>query len=158
MKPIGYIVCIVLIAVIFHLIVVFVELPFLSANLPQLENITIEQWETSFSSWALGGVYLAGVASLLWYVLAQWSFKINHPENAKGKGTIWGLLFLISVVGVIAASFIFTMQVKSGGVAVHLLFFLNGVGCYYLSTLLFSPPVFKFIPWGAARIRPLFPW
>ena len=159
MKPIGYIACIVLITVIFFLIVVLVELPWLSANLPQLpEGITKEQWETSFSSWALGGVCLAGSASLLWYILAQWSFKINHPEDAKGKGITWGVFFLITVIGAIATSVIFTMQVKIGGIAVHLLFVLNGAGCYYLSTLLFSPPVFKFIPWGAARIRPLFPW
>ena len=158
MRPIGYITCIILIAVIFYCIVIFVELPLLSANLPQLDGVTIEQWETGFSSWALGGVCLAGLVSLLWYGLAQWTFKINHPEHAKGKGIFWSVFFLISVLGAIAASFIFTMQVKSGGVAVHLLFVLNGAGCYYLSTLLFSPPILKYIPWGASRIRPLFPW
>ena len=159
MKQIGYILGIVLITVIFSLIVILGELPLLSANLPQLpEGITIEQWETGFTTWALGGVGIAGLASLLWYGLAQSVFKINSPEDAKGKSFAWGLLFLLSVIGAIAASAIFAVQVESGGFSVHLFFVLNGGLCYYLSTLLFSPSRFKYIPWGAAQIRPLFPW
>ena len=155
MKILG----IAVIIVIFCLIVVLVELPSLSANLPQLpEGITIEQWETSFTTWALGGVSIAGLASLLWYGLAEWGFKINNPEDAKGKSLTWGLLFLLAVIGAIAASALFTAQVESGGFSVHLLFVLNGVFCYYLPTVLFSPSSFKYIPWGAAQIRPLFPW
>ena len=154
MKQIVHISGIVVIIVIFSSIVVLVELPWLSANLPQLpEGVTIEQWKTSFSSWALGGVGVAGVASLLWYGLAQWRFKINNPKDAKGKGLIWGLLFLFSIIGAIALSAMFTTQVKNGSTSAFLCFIVNGSLCYYLSTLLFSPVVFKYIPWGAAQIR-----
>ena len=154
MKQIAHIFGIVLITAIFSIIVMLVELPWLSANLPQLpEDVTIEQWKTSFSSWAVGGVGIAGVASLLWYGLAQWGFKINNPQNTRGKSLIWGLLFLFSIIGAIALGAIFTTQVKSGGGAVYLCFIVNGFLCYYVSTLLFSPAVFKYIPWGAAQIR-----
>ena len=142
------------ILVIFYPIVLFLELPLLRANLPQLpDDVKIEQWETRFTSCALAGVVFAGVMSFLWYVLAQWKYKINDPQATKGKRASWVRFLVLSVGSVIAISVIFTLIVKRGTILAYLFFFLNGSLCYYLSTLLFSPSSFKYIPWGAAQIR-----
>ena len=53
---------------------------------------------TSFKKWASVCVASAAFASLLWYILAQWGFKINRWEDTGGKRPIWLLLFLIPII------------------------------------------------------------
>jgi hypothetical protein len=113
-------------------------------------DTTIEQWKADFQIWALGLVVVAGMTIVLWYVLAQRFFKIEKPQSTE-KRWIWILFFLLPIISVIVAGVFFAGRAESRFVLPF--FVLNGVGPYYLATLLFSPSSFKYIPWGASRIR-----
>lgn len=157
MKPIGYISAILFIIVLSILIFVG-ELFLLDAYPPQMTgDVEIGQWMTSFKKWASICIACAGVASLLWYILAQWVFKINRWEDTGGKRPIWLLLFLIPIIMTVI-SCIFIEPTESSQWLIYLFFFLNGLIPYYLITLLFSPSSFKYIPIGAKGIRSLCFW
>ena len=152
MKDVLYI---FLVFVVFCLIAWFVE-PFLLSLNPQLpEGIEVGQWKTGFRIWSLFGVIFAGAMSVLWYICA-YKLKISDSQSAKGKESIWILLLIISILSAIGVAVIFTIRLKFGNFLVYFFFLLNGTLCYYISTLLFSPPSSKHIPWGASLIRPLF--
>lgn len=154
MKPFIKIVGIVIIAVVFSLIVTLVGPSLWSANLPQLpENMTIDQWETGFGNHGLIGVVFAGIASLFWYCLCQWAFKIYNPQDVEKKGYIWLTLFLLTVILSLVLAFVFTLNFKVGGTYVYLFYVGNCGLCYYLSTFIFFTPTFQHIPWPAAHIR-----
>ncbi len=151
MKHAGHICGIALITVAF-VSLVFAQLWFLDVNQPELSGVTPEQWMASFQRWAFICVASAGLASLLWYVLAQWAFKINRWENA-GKRSIWISLFLLPTIAIVV-SIIFVERAESGLRFEQYVFFLiNGLLSYYFSTLLFSPSAFKYTPTGAKYVR-----
>ena len=137
------------IPVVVYLATIFVVLPWLSADLPELpDDMDRKDWEGDFTLCLSIGVGFSLLASVLWYGFAQWRFKINNPEDAKGKRKFWVLLFIISGIATIVAIVFFTMLVKSGDVRVYALFvFIGPLLCYYLPTRLFSPTRFKYIPW-----------
>ena len=146
------VVCILVITALFGFAVIYVEIPVLETYPPQLpDNLTMGQWMASFQKWALVCVVSAGVASLLWYVLAQWVFKINRWEDT-GKRMFWVLLFLVPITTIIV-SCIYVEEVENTLMWTSLPFALNGLLPYYLTTLLFSPLSFKYIPIGAKQIR-----
>lgn len=122
-----------------------------SARLHQLENTTEEMWKESFLIGAIIGIFFASCMSLLWYACAEWVFiKIDNSQDVEGKRKWWVIFLFVSAAGSAACAFLF---LESGSTSIFPWFALNGFLCYYLPTLLFSPSVFKFIPWGAARIR-----
>ena len=155
MKVFRNIVCIIGLDVVLFLLLSQGELYFYSLNPPMLEGETnVGVWKAGFHSWALRGVIVALGMSLLWYILAQWAFKVNNPEATKGKRLIWFMFYLLSVIGAIAIGAIFEARFKSGStISVYLFFVANGILCYHLPTALCSPSSFKYIPWGAALIR-----
>ena len=151
MKHVGCILGIFFISAVFFGIVLL-EIILLDSNPPQVpDDITIEEWLASFRMSALTCIGAALVASLLWYGLAQWIFKINNPEDA-GKRMIWGLLFLLPIGAVISGIFS-TARAESGLVLVYLFFLIDSVLCYWIATILFSPSSFKFTPIGAVVFR-----
>ena len=152
MKHAGHISGILFIIILFFFLV-HLELWFLDFNPPQLpDDLNIEQWKASFQRWTLICVGAAGFASLLWYGLAQWGFKINRWEDA-GKRSWWVFLFFLPIVAIIL-SVIFVERAESGLRFEQCVFFIiNGLLSYYLATLLFSPASFKYTPAGAKYIR-----
>ena len=138
MKPLYDLLFICLIAFVFFLLAGIAEPYVFDLFPPQIaSDITIEQWKGSFQKWAIIGVGTAFSASLLWYILAQWVFKINNPQAA-GKRLIWALLALFPI-GAIIAGVIGIKPAESDLALAYLFFVLNGLLCYYLATLLFSP-------------------
>jgi hypothetical protein len=153
-------VCILVIIVLFGVAVIYVETPILETYPPQLSgtgNLTIGQWISSFQKWAILCVVSAGLASLFWYVLAQWVFTINNRGEGAGKRIVWVLLFLAPIIMSIVSS-IYVEAAESSLWRAYLLFALNGLLPYYLTTLLFSPLSFKCTPIGAKRIRSVCFW
>ena len=151
MKHVGHIFGIALITAVF-ISLVFAQRWFLDVNQPELSDVTPEQWMAGFQKWAFVCVGAAAAASFLWYVLAQWVFKINRWEDA-GKRSIWILLLFLPIF-VIILSVIFVERAKSGLRFEQYVFFLiNGLLSYYLATLLFSPSAFKYTPAGAKYVR-----
>ncbi len=152
MEPIGNISAILLITVVFILLV-FGELLYFDTYPPQMTtDVDIGQWRASFQNWASICIACAGVASLLWYILAQWGFKINRWEDTGGKRSIWFLLFLIPII-ITVVSCIYVEQTENSQWLIYLFFSLNGLLPYYGTTLLLSPSAFKYIPIGAKSIR-----
>lgn len=151
MKHVGCILGIFFISAVFFGIVLL-EIIVLDSSPPQVpDDITIEEWLASFRMSALICLGSALVASLLWYGLAQWVFKINNPEAA-GKRMIWGLLFLLPIGAVILGIFS-TARAESSLVWVYLFFLIDSVLCYWIATILFSPLAFKYTPIGADVFR-----
>lgn len=152
MKHAGHISGILFILLLFFFLV-YLELWFLDLNPPQLpDGLNIEQWKASFQRWAFVCVGTAGFASLLWYGLAQWTFKIKRWKDA-GKRSWWIVLFFLPFLAIIL-SVIFVERAQSGLRLEQCIFFLiNGLLSYYLATLLFSPSSFKFTPVGAKHVR-----
>ena len=132
---------------------VFLEIWFLEANPPQLpDGVKMEKWTESFQRWSFICVGAAGFASLLWYGLAQWSFKINRLEDA-GKRGWWVFFFFLPIIAIIL-SVIFVERTESGLRFEQCIFFvINGLLSYYLATSLFSPSAFKYTPAGAKYFR-----
>lgn len=155
------VVCILVIITLFGIAVIYVETPILETYPPQLpdaddNSIDIGQWISSFQKWAILCVVIAGLASLFWYVWAQWGFKINRREG-HGKRLLWVLLFVVPII-IIIVSCIYVEEAKNSPWLAYLFFALNGLLPYYLTTLLFSPSSFKYAPFGAKLLRPRFLW
>ncbi|MBI1923904.1 hypothetical protein HYR99_06600 [Candidatus Poribacteria bacterium] len=115
-------------------------------------NVQLDQWLDNFERWAIVGIIMAGIASLLWYIFAQWVFKINHWGKS-GKRGVWLLLLILPPVVAIILGFIFTQKAQAGAWPAYLFYILNGTLCYYLATALFSPSSFKYTPWGTSKFR-----
>ena len=154
--------CILVINTLCGIAVVQVEPAILEAYPPRLPgpqesgHLEIGQWISSFQKWAILCVVSAALASLLWYIWAQWVFQINRGKGA-GKRTVWFLLFLVPII-ISIVSCIYVAEAKSSLWLANLFFFLNGLLPYYLTTLLFSPLSFKYAPIGAEQIRSQCPW
>ena len=143
---------ILFITFLFIFVALIGETILLDAYPPQLSgNLTIEEWKANFQFWALVCVVTAGATSFLWYGFAQRVFKTNN-EKSYGKRGMWGFLFLLPVVAVIA-SVLFIKQTESSLWLAYLCFVGNGLIPYYLATVLFSPVAVKYTPIGAKKIR-----
>ena len=153
MKLAGYISAILLIIAIFGFAIIYVETLILEVYPPQLSgDLKKGQWIKSFQNWAALCVGSAAISSILWFILAQWGFKINRWEDTEGKRPIWFFLFLVPII-VVIVSCIFIKQTESSLLLVYCFFLLNGLAPYYISTLLFSPSAFKYVPVLAKAIR-----
>jgi len=112
---------------------------------------SLEEWLDIFrnrSSWIIGSSLLSAA---LWYVLAQWIYKIDSWLNAD-KRNVWGLLMLIPLfAAVIAASSMPWPQ--EGKLHIFFCYIFNTVVPYYFLTVLFSPSSFKYAPIGAQVFR-----
>ena len=109
---------------IIFIFLVYAELWFFDTYPSQLpDGVTMEQWQASFQKWAFICVASAGLASLLWYVLAQWTFKINRWEDSS-KRWAWMLFCILPSVAIVF-SVIFVKKAEGGLKAEQLIFFLN---------------------------------
>lgn len=145
---------------ILFLIAVFVFLafivePFLIENYdpPDLSNTTLEteEWIVNFQEWALVCVAAAGVTSFLWYGLGQGVFK-TKTHRTYGKRGWWLSLFILPAVA-ICVSILFIEKADSSLWSAYFCFFLNGMGLYYIATVLFSPVAVKYTPILAKQFR-----
>ena len=151
-------VCILVITVLCGVAVIYVAAPILEAYPPELSNtVNLGLWISSFQDWAISCVVIAGVASFLWYILAQWFFTINNRGAGSGKRIVWVLLFLAPIIMCIVSCMSIEKAKNSLWLA-YLLFALSGFLPYYLTTLLFSPLSFKYAPIGAETIRSRMFW
>ena len=152
MNSVLYILGIPLITVVFICIVIFVEVPILEDNPPQLpENVTVGEWLSSFQFWALICVGSAALTSFIWCGFGQKVFKAND-DKPSGKRGLWGILFLIPALAIIF-SILFIEQAENESWLAYVCFIVNGLVPYYLATLFFSPTSVKYTPIGSMIIR-----
>jgi hypothetical protein len=144
----------IIVAVIFYAILTFVEAQYLlPRSIIPVPGVRLDQWLSSFRLWGVVGIFTALAASLLWYILAQWVFRVNNLSDA-GPRKVWGLLIFIPIVPAVAAWF-FARQAQAGIVLANVLYCGNALLCYYFSTVFFSPSSHKFVPPLASVLRPL---
>ncbi|KJU82235.1 membrane protein [Candidatus Magnetobacterium bavaricum] len=118
-----------------------------------LLNDDIETWERLFMDGALILCYVSAVFSLFWYALAQLGLKVVDWKSA-GRRTWWvGLWLGVFAVTLAIGYFHLKDTVEAGYGWAVACYVINGVLCYYLSTLLLSPVAFKYTPWGAMKVR-----
>ncbi|HZE72494.1 MAG TPA: hypothetical protein VE135_23540 [Pyrinomonadaceae bacterium] len=151
LKHIGFIVAIVIIA----LLVFFFLIPFEDQLLDSLvttgPEITLDFWRESFRFWALVGVGIALLAALLWFVLGQWWFSLDRWTSAD-KRTIWITLGVVALVAAVPGV-VLTPAAQEGGRLAWPFYLLNNLIVFYLSTVLFSPASFKYTPWASSYLR-----
>jgi len=114
-------------------------------------EIKMEDWVAAFKTWGSVALAVSLIAALIWYVLAQWVFKISSWTDTRKRG-VWGILVLLPVAGSVAACFLIE-RTQQGAVYAYLFLALNGLLCYYIATLLTSPSAFKYTPLGARTLR-----
>jgi len=117
-------------------------------------GVVLQNWIKSFQFWGGIGIAAAFLASILWYLLAQWVFPVNNPSSDANRRGLWFLLGLIPLLAVVPA-FVFTQQVQAGTWLAYLLYVVNPLLCYYVATVLFSPSAHKYAPLGARVLRRL---
>lgn len=150
-KPIINLVGITFIAFVFFFALVELEENLIKSWVIPDTGITQQEWIDSFRTWALVGIVVAWFTSVIWYVLAQWGFKVNETKDTTARH-IWFLLFLFPVVGVVI-SILLTPQTEEGAWVPKIFHLVNGILSYYLATVLFSPSAFKYTPPLAKLIR-----
>lgn len=111
----------------------------------------IEEWLDIFKSWSIYIIVSSALSILLWYVLAQWIFKLNNWKNA-GKRLTWLLLFTLPIITTIAA-ILFTPTTQEGIWYAYLFYVCSAIIPYYVGTVFFSPSSFKYSPIGAKHLR-----
>jgi len=112
---------------------------------------SLEEWLGIFkhsSSWIVGSSLFGAV---IWYMLAQWIYKINNWPNAD-KRDVWCMLMLIPLFVAMIAAFSMPWP-QEGKLCLASMFFLNTLIPYYAITAPFSPSSFKYVPIGAQLFR-----
>ena len=114
-------------------------------------KVKIQQWMAAYKSVVLFVTGFSIFISMLWYVAARFIFKITNSINV-GKRAVWGVLFVLSIAGVIVITWAVGNITKGISLyLVHLLLF-SVIG-YYLTSVLFAPAAYKYTPLGAEMLR-----
>jgi hypothetical protein len=110
-----------------------------------------DEYREGFRNWALIVMAVSLVATLAWYALAQWAFRVAIPV-ARSKRLIWLLWLAVTILAGFAAVFLGPAASVNAHIPA-LFYFLGGAGFYYLATILFSPVSYKYTPPGASALR-----
>lgn len=152
MKHLARLVLLTMVPFAVFLIMLYGEMDLiLEPRVNPTSNMSSQDWLQIFRQLATYGIVASWVASLIWYDLGQWRFKVNN-WRAADRRAVWGLLFLVPIVSFAIACFL-TPQAQEGAFWAYFFYLANNVAVYYLGTLLFSPSAFMYTPIGATAIR-----
>lgn len=151
LKHIGFIVAMVIVALLVFFFLIPFEDQFLDSMVTTGPEITLDLWRESFKWWALVGVAIALLMALLWFALGQWWFSLNRISSTD-KRIIWIALGVVALVAAVPG-FVLTPAAQEGGRLAWPFYILNNSVVFYLSTVLFSPASFKYTPWASSYVR-----
>lgn len=114
-------------------------------------EITLDEWRDAFRNWATLGISAALFAALLWFVLGQWVFSLNHWTKADRR-TTWLALLVLSLLAAVPGALLTPVTQEWGRLSTAF-YVANNFLVYYLATLLCSPPSYKYTPYGATAVR-----
>lgn len=140
---------IIVITVLFYFLTFWQKDYWLESQVVAIGRLPI--WLQSFHSFATLGVIIAFLTALLWYVLGAFVFKVNKWTQSK-KIMLWAFLFLVPIIAAGFSSYL-TEPAREGAFWAYLFYFINNIFTYYLATLFFSPPSFKYTPLGSVYVR-----
>ena len=112
----------------------------------------LDKWLDIFRHWAFIVVLTGWATALIWYILGSLVFKVNEFEKSNRR-PVWLLLGILPIIAIIWGGMA-TPVAQAGTVWAWVIYVINGLGVYYVSTVLFSPSSFKYNPCGAAVLRP----
>jgi hypothetical protein len=152
MRHLAYLGFMILIAALVFLLMLYVEWPMiLEPRVVPSNNLDLQDWLLRFSNLAFYGIVASAAASLLWYVLGQWFFKVDDWRKANQR-VIWGLLVFVPFLS-FALSWFLTPPAQEGHFFAYICYLVNNLVIYILATVLFSPAAYKYTPLGASAIR-----
>jgi len=151
LKHIGFIVAMVIIALLVFFFLIPFEDQFLDSRVTTGPEITLDAWREWFQLWASLGVVIALSAALLWFGLGQWVFSLNRWANAN-KRIVWIALGVVALLAAVPG-FLLTPTAQEGGRFAWPFYLLNNLIVFYLATVLFSPVSFKYTPWASTYLR-----
>ncbi len=156
-KHIGFIVAIVVIALLMFYFAVSFESQWLEGLVTTGPEITLDEWRDLFSYWAAIGIIISVSAALLWFALGQWVFSMNRWTTANNKRSVWLMLGAVALAAAVPG-ILMMPAVQEGGRLAWPLYLINNLVVFYLSTLIFSPSSFKYTPLGGRFLWPLRQW
>jgi hypothetical protein len=134
------------------MVAIFAERPLLSSYLVPLSGMRLAPWVNDFMNAAAHGVWISAAGSAFWFSLARWLFGVLDWRSS-GRRTTWTITGLITVTIATVYGFYYVPSAESGGVIAYSFFFANSVLIYYVSTVMGSPPSYKYTPVGARVFR-----
>jgi hypothetical protein len=152
LKHLGLMVGIAFVGVLFALLTIYVEDPFLDSRVTTGANLLMDDWRLLFRYWSIFGIVIAALSAMVWFVFGQWSVNLNNWTKANKKRVIW-LLFLLLPCAAFVTAWLLTPPLQEGAMVVTVFYLLNNIAVYFFATILFSPSSFKYTPWGAASLR-----
>lgn len=118
---------------------------------PITTETTLQMWQAEVREWSwyvLGGALLMAVG---WYFYAL-SRHIRLWHNSVNHRAAWAIGLVLA--GVVAVGGGMQMTTVDGGIEyVYGVYVFHGCGLYYLTTVLCSPPRWKYTPVLAAYLR-----
>jgi len=149
----GLILGIVAVFVVFFYFVVPFEDQLLDSYVTTGPDILLDDWRGVFHIWANLGVAGATCCALIWFFLGHpWLSGLNHWREA-GKRMTWLTLLLVASFLLAGLGWWRTPTVQEWGWLSDVFYVGNSFLVYYLATLFFSPPSYKYTPVGAAVVR-----
>jgi hypothetical protein len=111
----------------------------------------VKDFSDRFLTWAevAGGISL--FCAFAWYILGEWGPRANRLSTGTWLA-IWFALFLVVIVGSMAAIFL-GPQATDNGWILAIFYLIWGPAFYYVGTVLFSPVNTKYIVPGSGLIR-----
>lgn len=156
-KHIGFIVAMIVIALLVFYIAVPFESGLLESWVTTGPELMLDTWRELFTYWAALGIAISLTAALLWFALGQWVFSMNRWTTANNKRKVWLMLGAVALAAALPG-ILFMPIVQEGGRMAWPFFILNNLGVFYFSTLILSPSSFKYTPIGSSFLRPLRQW
>lgn len=109
------------------------------------------QFREDFTDWAMGIMFVSGIAVLIWYVLGEWG-----PRAQRTSGGTWVIIWLVLFVVVLAAGLIAVFvgpQASENELALASVFLTSGVLFFWLATVFLSPVTIKHLVFPAKYVR-----
>lgn len=97
-------------------------------------------------------LWISVVGALGWFLLTSLALRVSDWKSA-GKRLLWIGVFASVVTVSTVYGFYYVPSTQSGGSIAYLFFAANSAAIYYFSTVLASPPAYKYTPVGAEALR-----
>ena len=128
------------------------ELEYLNVYIAGIGGIQLDDWVDKFRYLTINrNMWTAIICVFLWYVYGQFICNLNEWQKSK-QFVKWFLLFVVTVGSVVVAIYE-TPVAEEGLLLAYSFYFINSSILYYIITLLFSPPSFKYTPPLARFVR-----
>ena len=152
MKKTGiHLVGIVVLYALFYALIYMMATAWLQALNVMPKDGNGQDYRDGFHRWALIVMLVSLASTMIWYALAEWSFRVAVPV-AQSKRWIWFLWLAVAVLAAFCAEF-FGPSASINGHIPTVFYFLGATGFYCLATALFSPVSYKYTPLGAFFLR-----